>query len=563
MAQESDSSGNVKSAEVDIDDIELDILVLAKTPQALKATSIFLARRGWSTTVMGNVSKAIEYIAEHRPDFVLISFNHASPAVARLPDLISQTFNLTCVGFMEQSDALSTQKLTQIKLRYKVFGQPSGPNFQRTIRRILGEKLNIKLDEEPAANAPQGNNVTIRGAKGAAGTGGDLIEIADKAKASNTIITKGAQHDGSTTVVGTNTTPVGSGASLHMPEHSTSAGGNSPAYTPMAGTGGDGTISSGAASKNHNSVQSSSAPEIKGDGKQAGRARKRLKDITGAEQAKSTAGNLLVGQDVGPQKASDSAADIIGRLKKSLFSDSGGIDPTDSAQASEASPAADLSAMEKAAEAGLKKICVPGPMPGPPLQMVSRAGVFPVDSATTPGYLVMAVERPLADEQKIFLKSCETALLAMFNTLAVQGKVESGFWLDLPQTPFEPWAEASGSFTFKVDHQGTQIGVAFFPTFKPLVKARPAGEQGMYAIAVEDISTETAVNFKAYLRLEKNKKFYLYLRNGRRLQSEQKQRLQQHKVNDIFMKSLDLENLRVYLANTFLISTISPEDEAA
>ena len=134
--------------DVDIDELEVEILVLAKNPNNLKAAVAFLDRRGWPTRVTGNISTAIEEIAKKRPDFVLISFNHPSPAVVRLPDLIVQTFNLVCVGFVEGTDNLSAGKLTSIKMRHKIFGLPSGPNLHRGIRRILAEKFNLKLDDK-------------------------------------------------------------------------------------------------------------------------------------------------------------------------------------------------------------------------------------------------------------------------------------------------------------------------------------------------------------------------------------------------------------------------------
>src|ERR1035437_4530673 len=133
---------------INIDEVEVDILILARVPNDLKAACSFLTRRGWPTRVLGNLSKAIEEIADKRPDIILIRFNHPSPAVQRLPELIAQTLNLVCIGFVEGTDTSGVNRLNLVKIRHKIFGQPSGPNFQRGIRRILIEKFNFKLEEK-------------------------------------------------------------------------------------------------------------------------------------------------------------------------------------------------------------------------------------------------------------------------------------------------------------------------------------------------------------------------------------------------------------------------------
>src|SRR5262249_8738871 len=126
-------------------------------------------------------------------------------------------------------------------------------------------------------------------------------------------------------------------------------------------------------------------------------------------------------------------------------------------------------------------------------------------------------------------------------------------WLDVPEVGFEEFvAGASAVFNFKIDHHGIELGVAYFRSEKPLPRPILTGEKGMYKLPVADISTENPVNFKAYIHLKVNQKFFLYLRNGRRLQPEQKQRLFEGDVRHIYMKSVDIENLRMFLAAAFL-----------
>lgn len=78
----------------------------------------------------------------------------------------------------------------------------------------------------------------------------------------------------------------------------------------------------------------------------------------------------------------------------------------------------------------------------------------------------------------------------------------------------------------------------------------------MVSLELTEVSTELPVNFKAYLHMAKNEKYFLYLRNGRKLQAEQKQRLAENKIANFHMKNVDRENVRMFLAAVFLSDSI-------
>ncbi len=132
---------------VDIDEIEVKVVILAKNAAAFKNAAVFFRRRGWPTVIFGTLSKAVEYIQEHKPDFVLVSLSHSNPAIQKVPELIQQKFSIDCIGFVEGTDAMSVSSLTSAKVKHKIFGQPTGPNLYRGIRRILAESLEIKYVE--------------------------------------------------------------------------------------------------------------------------------------------------------------------------------------------------------------------------------------------------------------------------------------------------------------------------------------------------------------------------------------------------------------------------------
>jgi DNA-binding NtrC family response regulator len=90
MSQDASSKPN-NPQEIDLDDLEVEILIIAKNANGMTQAANFLSRRGWPTTVLSNVGRAIEHISDKQPDFILISFNHTHPAVLKLPDLITRT----------------------------------------------------------------------------------------------------------------------------------------------------------------------------------------------------------------------------------------------------------------------------------------------------------------------------------------------------------------------------------------------------------------------------------------------------------------------------------------
>lgn len=492
MAQ---STGSDKSAQqaVDIEDIEVDILILAKNPNSLKNANAFLNKRGWPTYVVGPLSKFIEHVADHRPDIVLISLNHPNPAVIRLPELITQTFNIPCVGFVEGTDAASVQKLSSFKMRYKVFGQPSGPNIQRGIRRILAERFNLKLDDaskygEKKEGVLAHADVNPNGAKSA-----KVVKGSATAKP----VVK---------LFGSDSTPV-----------------------------------------------------------KAAHKRKRLKDIAPVAD-KGAGANFLYGENLDPnappKPAPPPPKDVAGFLKKSLFGESG--DKHDKEYEAQAiAEQVQLETLEKSVTNAVKKLFQAKSVDAPPIHEVSRIGVFPVDSQSAPGYIVVAFGDDRSQQATAFLTNCEGELQESLSTAGFNGKVESGFWLEIPNVDFASWVSGMGAFNLTVESQGLAVGVAFFQSPRPLTKAQASHDNSMYTVPIEEISTEYPVNFKAYIHFNRNHKFYLYLRNGRQLQPEQKERLLDHKVNELFMKSVDLENLRMFLAAVYLRDSIKGSGEAA
>jgi hypothetical protein len=327
--------------------------------------------------------------------------------------------------------------------------------------------------------------------------------------------------------------------------------------------------------------------------------RKSLKDLakSGVGAASPTHQTQAEGGIRGPEGSSPSA-DLVNRLKKSLFGeagpasedgDPGGQDlnsntnlppPSVSSATSASSPRAPASSqadegagaaatgagaaqlspqtslLKRAVQSALRRVCEKPKIPIPqPLGKVSRVAVFPIESPNLTGYLVLGV--PSGKKvQDYFLRLCEAAIREDFTSMKVPAELQDGFWIELPQVEFSTWSEKKAEFNLLVPHENSQVGAAFFSKPSSIHKVESANEHGMMSIGLDNISTDQPVTFKAYLHLRKNKKYFLYLRNGRHLQPKQKERLKIRSVQEVFMKSVDAENLRSYLATTYLTELI-------
>ena len=519
---------------INVDNVEVEILIIAKMPNALRATCTFLARKGWPTTVQGNLSKAIEEIATRRPDIVMISFNHPSPAIVKLPELIVQTFNTICVGFVELNDSTSNNKLTTRKIRYKIFGQPSGPNFFRGLGRILAERYDLKIDEAPEAKAGEAGGAKVRTLKPGESDPGPVLEKSGSKDSKKKEKAKVKGPDG--TDVATEEEETGNvGVVGHL----------------KSGTKGSTTIITGNARETSDSLSVPAGADQK---------RRTLKEIIGTDVSKDASGNMLFGQTLDPVPGAPvpvesipemSTTDLVSMLKKSLFGEG------NEEHAEEATATDDL---EKAVEKAFAKIIKKNPLAKPVrVKMISKVAVFPFDAAENSGYLVLA----LNGNPETLLKTIEGSLQATMNSMGIKGKIESGFMVTLPETDFDSWASTSAAFSFKMDNLGIEMGAAFFPTEK-IPKAGAANDHGMLTVSLADVPVNEPVNFKAYIYLKENEKYYLYLRNGRQLQPEQKERLEGRSISEFFMKSVDMENLRAFFAGSFLRQTMrNSDDEAA
>ncbi len=583
--------------DVDLDDIELVILVIAKNPKMISQAVNFLSRRGWPTTAIKSLSQAIEFASDKKPDLVLISINHPNPVIGKFSSLLSANFGSTCVAFAENFDNSSAARLSMNSLPLKIHGQASGPNLYRSIRKILAEKLNISLDDRGQTQERTSSSDRTVTVKGSAGDGPTMIQESEAGatqKKGPTMV-KGEEpstaeagkfenesiSSGKYTMIKKNRrsfkelsqNPFDKPGNVVMGEPAAIAAelkkslfGNSSEVESTESTGQD---------DNDSIDQTTPSDEVNGE------------SITSRRSAMGKAGQTSAQMNHQGSNKQESNQKTPGRSQNQGGGHSGAIghpeynpgarpasgpnemqdgrpssgehaasnsdsNKKSSAQKKSLASVGPHSIIERAVQEAIREIARPGAVGHAPLEVIEQVGVFPIDSPNVPGYLVLAWPHEEKSAIEPFFKQAQIIIANNFNKLGLHANLESGFFVTLPQVEFATWAQESSAFFFSTAHGNEEIGVAFFATQKPIPKPRQIEDKNMYSVDLDNISTDQPVNFKVYLHMKMNKKYFLYVRNGRQLQPEQKERLEGHNVKDIYMKTIDVENLRMFLASCHL-----------
>jgi hypothetical protein len=577
---------------IDIDSLEVEILIICKNPAAFQQSASYLSRRGWPTTVVGNLGKAIEMVVKNSPDFVMLSCNHPNPGAHRLPALLG-TMNIHVIGFAEMGDASSAAKLATMNFKNKLQGLPSGPNIQRVIRKLLRE---IYAPEETAGDDESLPNSTaasqsalekaqeilktknkkpkqnedeesiemgnykisvkkerkrlkdIRAAESGAPSGGQKFN-ADEKKALMALADERARGESSMMFLPTKgeedlDSDAGAGRNFgHRHEGgqdigsstvSGAAGGDDPFSILQEGPQAQGEYSAvqeGAAQGKEYYAKQESLKGKEYQVRQEGLKGKDFSVVQGGVEGK----DFSVSQ-TGPEEAY--------KRIQPLSVDNGGESGNKI-----------LELFGQSIEEALERSCVSGEEAVRSLNTVEVVGTLPIESPQLHGYIVMSIAFAPADVHMEVLKSFREKLNKILAKAGIQAQADEGFAITLERFEFLAWVKAEARLAFVTDHQGAQIAVSFVPTDEPVPRARESDKQDMAKIGVDQIDTERPVPFKAYLHLKRNDRLYLYLRNGRKLYEEQKKRLKSNQVKDFYIKAIDITNFKTYSAANFISRT--------
>lgn len=528
--------------------------MLVKNVRGFESSSTFLSRRGWPTKVSNNLQKAVKIISTEKPDFVLISVNFPHPSITKLGPLFAHTFKVQVVWFSESMDASSQANLSKIK-GAKITGGASGPNLQRSLRRILQEKFNPsqaleKNTEDYGNSETQSQTTTVKGdstkkdnsfTMTQSQTTYDRVDSGNYSMESQVLSTKRKKLkdlDPISSIAGMPESEVlNDDAELELHKM----------LTGMLGSDLSPNESSDAAASS--TEQDDSDPLSKSP--KVSSLDISTKQIQKASDLKSAASSQEQNSfDNSFEKELDENDLGLFDLQKQREAKNNKLSSLESNQKSNYKP------LFKAVSEAVMQLTSSVQKVASTEVDSGELYVMPIDNPEMHGYLILKIDLEGRSEAKELKQSLFDVIS---KTVAEKAsiRVEMGFDLNVTKNNFCQWAESTATFALQSDYQGYQFAVAFFPSEKPLPKLKASKLKGMLDVSIFDISTSHPVNFKGYLKLEKNKKLLLYLKNNRFFLKEQKERLKSKKVETVFVKEIEETNLRKFFAFVWIEDSIS------
>ncbi len=524
-----------------LDELEVHLTIVAKNPQSVKSTSAFLGRRDWPTKVISNANEAIESIAKDKPDIVLLSFNHPQLNVEKFASLLSQTLNMTCVGFCEAEDRASTAKLHSSKLRYKLIGAPSGPTVHRFVRKVLIEKYGLNIAEADPSKVS-------RESSGDKEEDGDIVIAGKSGKGyGKTSVVKGEQLETGAIDTGANESePMTDGIAIQ--EGIVSQGKTFAAEGPESITYG-------------NSIQNENPSEDEG-AVDEGLNNLSMFEMSDEERRRTPVNARIINRKTSSKEyeVTEEAEEFDrkkdptkGVLKKKRLSTvtkakvlNGQRSQTkDNLEPKEEVLHASMSEMLQSIEPNTEL----GSHPDEPVEWI---GILPVVTKDSQGYLAIPVQTQPNEVSEHVLQKLKKLVVADFNKKGLEPKIEDGFFIQIDPTYFSSLAKGHAQFVVQQGiNDEAELCVSYFSSTsasQPIKKVNKT----MSTIRVDGVSTENPITFKVYLHLNKNKKYFLYLNTGRTLSGKQKMKLHDRGISSFFIKNTEVDNFKKYLAISFV-----------
>ena len=562
----------------EIDSIQLSILIIAKSKSQLEPAGLFLSRRGWPTVVTSSMSEAINTMVSKKPKFVLISANHPNPKIAKLPGVLGQAFNTRSIGFAEKGDGISQGLLNSMRTTLKFFGQLSGPSIHRQIKKVILDEVESAKDRSNASreNESNGGQDQIR-VMGEAGGGNDTyIQSGGQSKTVGPGLLNGSAPSDVASLLkmfGENSSDEadnggpgdrnGDSAESLVYQESGRGGAKSKTITAQSGTA-EKTVS-----KQTNSNQdfdgaldpeSSAKTGSPGDHP----INPRGQDIPTGSQASSAGDGSFLASNSGSSKTPNSPShDDVQDSKIPLASISSASssaqtdvhtkkehEPSDASKGLHGKGVPDLKSQEslglaKAIKKSLEEVCRESSSQTNYLVKVENLGVIPYISANKKGFVAVTWAEPMPEKNLVFLEAFKYSLLNFLANEGVEASLDHEFLMAIPSIEFMTWARKTGEMLVVREHEGVEVGVSFFEGI-PDSSAKPLIENQMIKIDIVNIFPERTVCFKAYLKMELNNKYILYLAEGRKISETQKKRLIGNSVNFLHIRDEDFENFRKY-----------------
>ncbi|MCB0384268.1 MAG: hypothetical protein KDD43_02665 [Bdellovibrionales bacterium] len=313
--------------------------------------------------------------------------------------------------------------------------------------------------------------------------------------------------------------------------------------------------------KEHRADQKGSGPGLEASGTQTGPTgemfdAKAGAAESGAEKSALQKGPGLAGDSVGSGTDSKSGQGYLGGPAKEGQDHTAGTEAAGtkdlksqlkSLNAKIPPKSEDMVGLAKAVKKALDEVCRENNQQTKYLVRAPVLGVIPYRSGKQNGFVTVAWADHHNKGSQGFLEALRFSLMNFLPMEGVKASLDQEFILEVDDIHFLKLAEGESEFLIIREHEGLEVGVAFFKGDPSKTHVKKAVDK-MVSIKIDDLSTEDPVTFKAYLKMELNQKYVLYLTEGRKILSSQKDRLKKSKVPGLHVNEEDFEKFLRYLS---------------
>jgi CheY-like chemotaxis protein len=186
--------------------------------------------------------------------------------------------------------------------------------------------------------------------------------------------------------------------------------------------------------------------------------------------------------------------------------------------------------------------------------IISRVSVLEVHSRSMRGYLVAArADGKMLDPE--ILEKVYDQLARILRSSGEQLECPIVRSVDVDPVDFMEWSRAKAEVSRVAEIEGEEFAIAFFSTRSESLFKEGFVNDHMVAIDVSQVPGSVPCDLYLYLPL--NRKFIVYVRKGKALPQECRQKLKSRRVERLFARRIDLDRVKVTMARQFLDASIS------
>lgn len=181
----------------------------------------------------------------------------------------------------------------------------------------------------------------------------------------------------------------------------------------------------------------------------------------------------------------------------------------------------------------------------------SKVSCIHIESETYKGYLLVSYSKERSFDETL-IQQMKKKLSEFMKMNGVSIKDNELMSLSMSEVDFEDWAVDQAEFLKNTNHQGEDIAVAFFPDNKEFEELKERTLLKKLEMSIDELRGDLIVEFDLHMYLEKNKKLIKYTEKGRTFYSNQKMRLVEKGMKNLYISPEAKSDLKKYRVQNYL-----------